>query len=240
MSDPVREVVEPFLAAVDSAAGGPYSAVLYGSLARGEFLPGRSDINLLVVLPDVWPGLLDDLRPGLRTWFGHGFPPPLLFTAEEWGRAHDVYQLELADILVAYQVLRGPDPVAGVRLDPGLLRRALERELRGKVLRLRQAYGTAGLEPGTLGATATQSIGTVLVLLRGVLAMHGRPVPPDTPALLEAAAHQAGVDLGALGMVAAHRPDRRWSCSAAEFTAYLAAVTAVAHHVDRFDPGVPR
>jgi hypothetical protein len=240
MADPMREVVEPFLAVVDSAAGGPYSAVLYGSLARGEFLPGRSDINLLVVLPDIWPGLLDDLRPGLRNWYGHGFPPPLLFTAQEWGWAHDVYQLELADILASYQVLRGPDPVAGVRLEPGLLRRALERELRGKVLRLRQAYGTAGQEPETLGATATQSAGTVLVLLRGVLAMHGHPVPQATSALLEAAAHQTGADLTAVGVAVAHRPDRRWSCSAAEFTAYLAAVSAVAHHVDRFDPGVPR
>lgn len=240
MVEPMRDVVEPFLAAADDAAGGPYAAVLYGSLARAEFLPGRSDINLLVVFPEIWPRLLDGLRPALRAWLGHGFPPPLLFSAEEWARAHDVYQLELADILVAYRVLRGQDPVAGTRLQPVLLRRALERELRGKVLRLRQAYGTAGGEPETLGATATTSAGTMLVMLRGVLAMHGLPVPPTTAGLLEAVGTRLGLDVAPVGVVAAHRPDRRWTCPAADYMAYLAAVTAVADHVDRFDTGESR
>ncbi len=240
MPEPMRDVVEPFLRSADDAAGGPYAAVLYGSLARGEYLPGRSDINLLVILPEIWPRLLDGLRSGLRAWHGHGFPPPLLFTGEEWARAHDVYQLELADILVAYRVLRGSDPVAGTRLQPELLRRSLERELRGKVLRLRQAYGTAAGEPGTLGATATASAGTMLVMLRGVLSMHGLPVPPTTPGLLEAVATRLGLDVAPVGAVAAHRPDRRWECPAPEFLSYLAAVTAVADHVDRFDTGGPR
>lgn len=240
MLQPMRDVVQPFLLAADDAAGGPYSAVLYGSLARGDYLPGRSDVNLLVILPDVWPRLLDELRPALRAWHGHGFPPPLLFTADEWRRAHDVYQLELADILASYQVLRGPDPVAGSRLRPVLLRQALERELRGKVLRLRQAYGTAGGEPETLGATAIASAGSMLVMLRGVVAMHGLPVPTATTGLLEAVGRHAGVDVGAVGAVAAHRPDRRWACPTADFAAYLAAVTAVADHVDRFEPGEAR
>jgi predicted nucleotidyltransferase len=240
MLEPMRDVVEPFLRSADDAAGGPYTAVLYGSLARGEFLPGRSDINLLVVFPEIWPRLLDGLRPGLQAWHGHGFPPPLLFAQDEWARAHDVYQLELADILVAYRVLRGEDPVAGTRLQPAILRRALERELRGKVLRLRQAYGTAGGEPETLGATATASAGPMLVMLRGVLAMHGLPVPTATAGLLEALGTRLGLDVAPVGVVAAHRPDRSWACPAADFMAYLAAVTAVADHVDRYDTGGPR
>ena len=44
------EIIEPFLAKVDAAAGAGYSAVLYGSVARGEDIPGLSDINLLLVL----------------------------------------------------------------------------------------------------------------------------------------------------------------------------------------------
>src|SRR5690606_38427412 len=66
MLDPMRDVVEPFLAAADGASTEAYAAVLYGSLARGEYVPGRSDINLLVIFPGIWPRLLDELRPGLR------------------------------------------------------------------------------------------------------------------------------------------------------------------------------
>jgi hypothetical protein len=80
----------------------------------------------------------------------------------------------------------------------------------------------------------------MLVMLRGVLAMHGVPVPPKTVDLLEAVGRRLGLDVAPVGEVAAHRPDKRWACPAAQFMAYLAAVATVADHVDRFDTGEPR
>ena len=37
----------PFLSQADAALGNGYSAVLYGSAARGDYVPGRSDLNLI-------------------------------------------------------------------------------------------------------------------------------------------------------------------------------------------------
>ena len=43
MRESVARVVESFLTEADAALGAGYSAVLYGSAARGDFVPGRSE-----------------------------------------------------------------------------------------------------------------------------------------------------------------------------------------------------
>ena len=240
MRDPIAAVVDPFLEAVDPVAGAGWSAVLYGSLARGQFVPERSDINLMLVLPELERTTLDGFRAGMERWSSAGYPPPLLFTAAEWIRAQDVYQVELADMLVGYRVLRGPDPLSAARLRPQDLRRQLERELRGKLLRLRQGYILVGDDPAGMGELALRSVPTVLVLLRGVLAMVDAP-PGVAPSEVVAGAEAAtGLSLQPIGTAAAHRPEPRWECSQQEFLTYLAAVTSVADFVDRFDPGETR
>ena len=59
-----------------------------------------------------------------------------------------------------YQVLRGADPLQGVRVDRADLRKALEREFRGKLLRLRQGYATYAPDPARARARwGSQSAG---------------------------------------------------------------------------------
>ena len=68
MHQSVERVVAPFLAAADAALGAGYSALLYGSAARGDYIAGRSNINLMLVLDDPSPTRLQALAPAFRTW----------------------------------------------------------------------------------------------------------------------------------------------------------------------------
>ena len=68
MHETVERVVTPFLAAADAALGAGYSALLYGSAARGDYTAGRSDINLLLVLDDPSPTRLRALAPAFAAW----------------------------------------------------------------------------------------------------------------------------------------------------------------------------
>ncbi len=72
-------------------------------------------------------------------------------------------------------LLRGANPLDGVQVSPSDLRAALERELRGKLLRLRQGYAARSSDQSALGALAARSSSTVLVLLRGVLSLEVAP-----------------------------------------------------------------
>jgi predicted nucleotidyltransferase len=237
MHDSVERVVTPFLAAADAALGAGYSALLYGSAARGDYLPGRSNINLMLVLDDPSPARLRGLAPAFAAWRKSAAEPPLLISRAEWARASDVFPIEITDMRAGYQVLRGADPLGDARVQPRDLRQALERELRGKLLRLRQGYAAAGGDGKGLGDLATGSVATILVLLRSLLTLAGRPVPASPVSLATEAAGLIGIAAGSLTTPVERRAERGWRCTPQEFEQYLHAVSRAAEYADHFQLG---
>ena len=237
MADPVQSLLDPVLADTDRVLGDRYSAVLYGSAARDEFVQGRSDINVLMVLDDVGPASLRALAPSFGAWRKAAQEPPLLLSRSEWLEAADAFPIEISDMRAGYRVLRGADPLELVTVERADLRRALEREFRGKLLRLRQGYVTLSNDPASLSGVAAESVGTILVLYRGLLTLLGREVPREAAALVSAAAAAAGFPRDALARVMAGRGDRGWRCTTAEFEAYLNAVAQTAEYVDHLQLG---
>ncbi len=240
MHQAVERVVSPFLAHADGALPPGYSAVLYGSAARGDFVPGWSDINLLVVAEALSPEVLRGLGRSLGEWRKSGGEPPLLITRAEWDRASDVFPIEITDMRAAHTLLRGANPLDGVQVSPSDLREALERELRGKLMRLRQGYAARSSDQSALGALAARSSSTVLVLLRGVLSLESRPIPSDPLQLASAASAMMGIQGEGLLGVVRHRGEVKWRCSGGEFEAYLDAVARAAGFVDQLKLGEQR
>jgi predicted nucleotidyltransferase len=237
MADPVQAVLDPFLADVDRVLLDRYSAVLYGSAARGDFVKGRSDINVLMVLDDVGPAVLRSLAGAFGAWRKAAQEPPLLLSRTEWLSAADSFPIEISDMRASYRVLRGADPLALVTVETTDLRRALEREFRGKLLRLRQGYVTLSSDAAALSGVAQESVGTMLVLYRALLALLGHPVPGDSGALVTAAAAAVGFAPTALIRIVAGRADRNWRCTTMEFEAYVDAVAQTAAFVDHLQLG---
>jgi len=240
MHETVDRVVSPFLAAADAALGAGYSALLYGSAARGDYVAGRSDINLLLVLDDPAPTRLRALAPAFATWRKAASEPPLLISRAEWARASDVFPIEITDMRAGYRVLRGADPLGAARVDRADLRQALERELRGKLLRLRQGYAAAAGDEKALGQLAAASSGTILVLLRSLLILADRPVPAMPAELASAGAALVGAPAGALLAPVEHRGVRGWRWNAGEFEQYMNAVALAVGYVDQLQLGDQR
>ena len=240
MRDVVDRTVGPFLSQVDAALGGGYSAVLYGSAARSDFVPGRSDLNLMLITDDLSPAKLSGLGGAFATWRKSGYEPPLVILRSEWARATDVFPIEITDMRSGYEVLRGPDPVAGLHVAPTDLRHALEREFRGKLLRLRQGYMAAAGDPAALGALAGRSSGTFLVLLRALLVLLGRTVPHEPVEVAAVAAAAMGMDGEPLLTVVRHRAERGWRCPPGAFEGYLEAVARAATFLDQLQLGDQR
>ena len=236
MRESVARVVDPFLTEADKALGQGYSAVLYGSAARGDFVPGRSNINVMLVMDQLTPSTLRSLSRAFSGWRKGTTEPPLMLSRAEWTRATDAFPIEITDMRTSYRVLRGADPFEGIRVDPTDLRKALEREFRGKLLRLRQGYTIYAPDPAALGKLGLQSAATILVLLRGVLTLIGKTVPTD-PLELAAAAAAIGFEGEHLLHVVRHRVDREWRCQAPEFENYMKAVEDSARYLDQLQLG---
>jgi hypothetical protein len=230
-------VIEPFLSLADRVLGTGYSAVVSGSLVRGDHIPGKSDHNLLVVAERLGPAELQGLGPEFARFAEERLGPPLLVTRAEWVRAADVFPIEIADIRTAYRVVRGTDPLAGQSVRREELRRALETELRGKLLRLRVAYGLQSRDPAALAATIGYTIGPVRVLLRATLVLLEHTVPSGDRELADQVAKLLFVEQAPLLELLAHRRDTAWKAEPALFQSYLGIVESATRFIDQYHAG---
>lgn len=237
MHPKAAHLVEGFLRGADDVFAAGYSAVVYGSAAREDWLEGVSDINLLVLAAPLGPAELKALGPVLRNLPEEWRSPPLFLTPEEWSRAADVFAIELTDMLCARAVLRGADPLLAVQPYPTQLRVALERELRTRIVRLRQGYAISADDPAELGRQVRGSLAGVQTMARAALVLVGRPVPSEGVQLLRAFAEVTGAPVAALVEVGAHWRDPEWHCSSALFEGYFQSLGVAAGYIDQHVPG---
>jgi len=240
MADVVEKLVEPFLRECDRLLGQGYSAVLHGSVVRGEYLEGWSDVNLLLVLESATPDILSALTTPFAFWARSNQPPPLVLARPEWRRAADVFPVEITDIRTAYEVRRGEDPLAEVAVQPADLRAALERDLRGRLLRLRQGFISLAGDPGALAGLARDTAPSVVVLLRAALVLAGAQVPPARADVAATAGLVVGFQSGPVVEILHHLGDGDWNCTPDCFAGYIAAVESAVRFVDTLSPGAPQ
>jgi predicted nucleotidyltransferase len=235
MDQAIARVVEPFLAEVDAALGATYTAILFGSAARGDYVTGRSDLNLMLILERADTTELARLRPAFARWRKAAPGLPLVISRQEWLHGVDVFPIEICDLRASHQVLRGPDLVDHLRPDPADLRRALEKEFRGKLLRLRQRY--VGESDTRLGEWAGGTVSAIVLFFRCLLLLTGRPAPAEPSDVIEAAAGLLGFDPAPLLKVLVCRSKPKTPLTASDFEAYLAAVERAAQFTDQLELG---
>jgi predicted nucleotidyltransferase len=184
-----REFTEGLTGALE---GRLRSVVLHGSVARGEPVVGVSDINLLVLVDRVDGRLLRRLAPEARSWLESERAVPLVLTWEEWRAASDAFAIETADMLDAREVLHGEDPLADAVVLDQDLRLQAERELRGKLIHLRQGTLLAADQPRDLGRLLLTALPSVATYLRAALRLAGQTAPGATPEVLDRGATLVG------------------------------------------------
>ena len=228
----VSQAIDGMIAELDKVLGPAFSAAAYGSIVRGDWVAGRSDVNVIVVLDDASPAALLKLTPALDAWHKRGLTPPLFIGRDEWNCASDVFPVEIVDMQLAYRVLHGPDPIGAVKVDSEDLRRAVEAELRGKLVRLRQAYVRFGETMPALGGFATTSVPSLLVLLRATAVLFGRDAGREPADTVRSLADLLGPDGVVIAEIAAHRRDKEWTCPPGMFGRYLDVVRRAVDAVD--------
>jgi hypothetical protein len=227
--------VEHLADAVARALGERLVALLlYGSTARGTQVPERSDVNTLLICDAVDERLFEVLAPTIRDWTRAGHPAPLIFTESEWRESATAFPIEYEEVREAHRLLAGKDPWQGITVRREDLRHQLEHELMGKLVRLRQAYGTLWGEPKRLGRVIVASAPGFLTMLRAVVRFSGKPVPVRPAELLGAAAAVIGFSTDGLGPLVRHAeggPALRLGRGDPLMPAYLTALARTAQYV---------
>ena len=116
------------------------SIILYGSGARGDYIPGISDINFLFILTQ--KGIEDLSRAlGLVTrWKKRNVATPLFMTRDYILSSLDSFPVEFLNMKRHHVLVFGEDVLAALTFQPEHLRLQIERELKAKILHLRKGY----------------------------------------------------------------------------------------------------
>jgi hypothetical protein len=215
--------------------------VLYGSKASDE-KAGGADHNVLVIVESLAMETLRSLGQTARAWQEAGNPPPLFLTREEWLGSADVFPMEYADILERHRVLAGTLPLEGIVVDATDLRLQVEQEALGKLLRLRRAVMLAGTDIARQRALMRESLSAMLVILRGVLRLHGEHATADSRAVILRAAVLCGFDEGPFTRVYQSKQETENAGDIADadveqvLAGYVRGAQALVAYLDRFVP----
>ncbi|MGH7166684.1 MAG: hypothetical protein ACREIS_14290, partial [Nitrospiraceae bacterium] len=172
--------------------------ILYGSAARGDFLPGRSNLNLLLLLSDHDVQALKQYGNAHRRWNREHIVVPLILTLEELRRSLDLFPLEYFEIKEHHVLLAGRDPFPELDVPTRNLRLQCEQGLRGNLLRLRQRFVEGAGKPEAAAMLLPLSLTALLPCLRGLFRLLGYPGPVRAEALLNDLRARLGMDVTAL------------------------------------------
>ena len=168
------------------------SVILYGSAATDDRQESFSDYNILCVLTQIAPAQLGATEPVFHWWKQKGNPAPLLLTEHEVITSTDCFAMEFHDIREHNRILYGRDVVSALEIDTRYYRAQVERELRAKLLRLRQKASGVLSDRNILRTLLVSSVSTFCVLFRHALLLHGIEVAPKKREVIaKAAAHFA-------------------------------------------------
>jgi hypothetical protein len=169
--------------------------LLYGSAVRSEFLPGRSNLNLLLVVTGYDAAILTRYEPVHKRWSKEGIIIPLFLTDQEIRTSSALFPLEFLEIQEHHRVLGGRDPFVGFHVDAKRVGDEVMQGLAGHVLRLRQRFAEAGGANDAVLILLPLAVTSTIPLLRGIQRMRGWPVLMQSEAVIKDVGDRLQIDV---------------------------------------------
>ena len=136
-ADPVnafaREIIPRLHTQIESIA-------VTGSCLTEDYMPGTSDINSVFVLKEITLPILDILASMGKRYGKKRIRAPLIMTQEYIHRSLDVFPIEFLDIKLIHSTIYGDEMFSLLSIDKPMLRLQCERDLKAKLINLRQRY----------------------------------------------------------------------------------------------------
>jgi hypothetical protein len=199
LPDDTQKLLQTYVKEVKGVFGEQLEGMLlYGSAVRGEFLPGRSNLNILLLVSSYDSAVLKKYSALHRRWSKEQIVVPLFLTEEELRTSAAVFPLEFLEIQEQHRVLGGRDPFIGFHVKTDRLRETVVQGLMSHLLHLRQRYVEGGGSDDATTILVPLSITSILPLLRGVQRLLGRPALSHSDAVIKDVAEQLKLDLQGL------------------------------------------
>ena len=170
------------------------SITLYGSAAGGDYRPGKSDLNFLIVLSEEAIDHLDRAIATVSRWRKKGVATPLFMTTSYIDSSLDSYPLEFLNMRESYLLVYGTDVLGGIAFGREHLRLQCEREIKGKLLLLRERFLETEGKTKRIQALIAESITAFISIFRGLLYLKDVAIPSTRREIVEALTRELRID----------------------------------------------
>lgn len=172
------------------------SIVLYGSATGKEYRPGKSDINFMIIITEQGIERLDLAFGIVKKWRRKNVAIPLFLTESYVETSTDVFPIEYLSFQRNYLLIHGKDILKGLTFRPEFLRLQCEREIKAKLLLLREAFLETGGRAKALKGVIGRSITAFAAVCDALLYLRGKDLPGEKRGSIRAMAHEFDIDAG--------------------------------------------
>ncbi len=202
LPEDVQTIFLPVLKKLVEAAGQEITSVfLYGSSTGKNFIPKASDVNSVVVVPAVSPQLLEKILQVMMSVRNKRVRAPLVLTEEHIRSSLDVFPIEFLEMKENYAVLYGNDLLKDIVVEDRHARLFCEQQIKGKLIRIRQAYLESRNNKGVLEVLLKESLNTLIPVFRTMLRLKKIQPPADKGQVLEKVADVFSIRMAAMILI---------------------------------------
>lgn len=174
----VSERLSPFIKEVlDGHDENIHSMYIVGSSVTADFNEKTSDINSVVVLNKMDFGFIEFLSPMGKKYSKKRVAAPLILTPDYIRDSLDVFPIEFHDFRLIHRTVSGEDIFKDLRVDKEYLRLQCEREIKARLVGIRQGCISSLGEKERLAGMLLQSLRGVMPIIRAVVFLYGTEPP---------------------------------------------------------------
>jgi len=163
------------------------SIILYGSATGRDYRPKKSDINFMIVLSEKGIENLDIAFKTVAKWRKRKVATPLFLTRVYVETSTDVFPIEYLNFQRNHVLVHGEDVLKELSFDPGNVRLQCEREIKGKLLLLRESFIETEGRGGALKTVISRSIQAFLAIFDALLFLKDLEIPSERRKVINAA-----------------------------------------------------
>ncbi|MFH1448913.1 MAG: hypothetical protein ABIG09_00640 [bacterium] len=171
------------------------SIIVYGSAVGDDYISKKSNINLAIIFDHL---KIDDLNKSLKL-VSKGQKKriivPLFLTNEYIKTSTDVFPIEFLEIKENYLLIYGEDFLEKLEIGREYLKLQCEQQLKGKLIRLRQAYLEIGRSKKAITQLILESFSALIPVIRNLLRLKEGIISYHKEDLLSKAAEHLKIDL---------------------------------------------
>lgn len=185
-----------------------HSIHITGSALTEDFNPNSSDINSIIVLNKMDLKFLEDFAPLGKKFGKKQISSPLIMTPEYISTSLDVFPVEFLTIKMLHKTVFGEDIFIDLEIKKSDLRHQCERELKVRLIGLRQGYLSSLGNRKFLADGFISSFSGYIPLFRGIILLLGTTPPEENKEVLTTLHDVSGVNTDVFKTVLKAKKDK--------------------------------